>query len=98
MGPRIVNASSSAFHAIEDMFFDSEARSDESTRSWLKGKRKMYTRFAMRSWTSLIIAILVPFGLPSFCWMCLSSMCSMPEDALAESEQEDDNKKTDQVD
>jgi len=90
--PRIDNASSAAFEAIEEMFFDPFARSDGSMGSWLKGKRKLYTRFAMQSWTALFTVIMIPFAFPSVCWILCSSMCSAPEDRLVESEEEEDRK------
>jgi len=70
---------------VEALLFSSEARHDDSTSSWrkLKMKRKILLRYATRSWTTVFVAVTMPFFMMVFLWTCLQALF-MPEDTSVE--------------
>lgn len=61
---------------IDALLSDVEAMQDESASAWMKEKRKIYMRFALRSWTTLTLAVAIPCVAVFLCWKCCQALCS----------------------
>merc|ERR1712070_325767 len=78
--PAMTSATDLTHESIEALLNNPEALQDGSTGSWVKGKKKIYVRFASQSFVTLTVAIVVPVLVVTFCFLCCRAICSSDDE------------------
>lgn len=74
--------------SLDDLMASSEARQDSSAMGWLKGKRKITTRFASGSFSGFLTVLFVGLAVmvcpAGCCWMCVVALMESDEEEALE--------------
>lgn len=72
--PRLSNPEQLSEESIDELLGSLESLQDESPQSWMKEKRKLYCRFALKSWTTLISSIAMPIVVAVVLFRCFHAL------------------------
>lgn len=78
--PRLTRPEDLTIERISTLLRDAEALQDDTWGSWMKGKRKIYLRFASSSVLAFSIAVILPVAVVGGCMMWCRALCAKEDD------------------